>query len=468
MAILGKIRERSIFLIIVIGLALFAFVISGVFDGSSSNSGPDDPIAIINDEEVDFEFFRQLVDQTERSYNYSTIQALNLVWNQFLRNTIFDQEYEKLGIDAGKDQIEQIISSNQSIVQDTRFLNEAGFFDFGIFTDFISQLRLENPSAYQTWKNQEKSIISLAKQNIYFNLIKASSGLTNEESREIYHFKNDNINIKFVKIPFELIPDSLVKVSDSEIRKYINNNSELYERDETRNIQYVLFDDKATESDITDIRLNLESLIDERISYNNVSKLTDTIPGLKSTSNIREFIEDNSDLLFDSIYKPKGNLNNDYAEILFGLSEGDVFGPYRDKEYFKISKLIDFKKNASIRASHILVSYDGATRSQLESPRSKKEARSIANKLYRLARKNPNNFDQLANENSDGSTKNKGGDLGFFNEGQMAQEFFNFCNKSRVGRIGLVETEFGFHIIKVTDKDDLVLIADVSKKNCLF
>ena len=96
MAILGKIRERSIFLIIVIGLALFAFVISGVFDGSSSNSGPDDPIAIINDEEVDFEFFRQLVDQTERSYNYSTIQALNLVWNQFLRNTIFDQEYEKL------------------------------------------------------------------------------------------------------------------------------------------------------------------------------------------------------------------------------------------------------------------------------------------------------------------------------------------------------------------------------------
>ncbi len=358
MAILGKIREKSIFLIIVIGLALFAFVISGVFDGSSSNSGPDDPIAIINDEEVDFEFFRQLVDQTERSYNYSTIQALNLVWNQFLRNTIFEQEYEKLGIDAGKDQIEQIISSNQSIVQDTRFLNEAGFFDFGIFTDFISQLRLENPSAYQTWKNQEKGIISLAKQNIYFNLIKASSGLTNEESREIYHFKNDNINIKFVKIPFELIPDSLVKVSDSEIRKYINNNSELYERDETRNIQYVLFDDKATESDITDIRLNLESLIDERISYNNVSKLTDTIPGLKSTSNIREFIEDNSDLLFDSIYKPKGNLNNDYAEILFGLSKGDVFGPYRDKEYFKISKLIDFKKNVSIRASHILISYE--------------------------------------------------------------------------------------------------------------
>jgi len=464
MAILGKIRERSIFLIIVIGLALFAFVISGVFDGSSSNSGPDDPIGIINDEELDFEFFRQLVDQTERSSNYSPIQSLNLVWNQIIRNTVFDQEYKKLGIDAGKDQIEQIISSNPSIVQDSRFLNEAGFFDFGIFTDFISQLRIENPSAYQTWKNQEESIISLAKENIYFNLIKASSGLTNEEAREIYHFQNDNINIKFVNIPFEIIPDSLVKVSDSEIRKYVNDNSKIYESDETRNIQYVLFDDKATESDITDIRLQLESLIDERILYNNVSKLTDTLAGLKSTIKIREFIEDNSDLLFDSIYKPKGNLNNEYSEILFGLAKGEVFGPYRDKEYLKISKLIDFKNNASIRASHILISYDGATRSQLKSPRTKKEAKSIANKVYRLARRDPNNFVQLAKEKSDSPSKNIGGDLGFFQEGQMAQEFYNFCNKSKVGRIGLVETEFGFHIIKVTDKDNLALFADVSKK----
>ena len=136
MAILGKIRERSIFLIIVIGLALFAFVISGVFDGSSSNSGPDDPIGIINDEELDLELFRQLVEQTERSSNYSSMQSLNLVWNQLLRNTIFDQEYEKLGIDAGKDQIEQIISSNPSIVQDSRFLNEAGFFDFSFCNAF--------------------------------------------------------------------------------------------------------------------------------------------------------------------------------------------------------------------------------------------------------------------------------------------------------------------------------------------
>ena len=57
-----------------------------------------------------------------------------------------------------------------------------------------------------------------------------------------------------------------------------------------------------------------------------------------------------------------------------------------------------------------------------------------------------------------------GGDLGFFQQGMMTDKFFDFCNRSRVGKIGLVETEFGFHIIKVTDKEDVVLIADVTKE----
>src|SRR6056300_1394115 len=163
MAVLGKIRQRSIFLILVIWMALFAFVISGVFDGNSSNAGPTDPIGIINDDEVEVALFRQLVEQTERSYNYSTLQSVNLVWNQALRNTIFDQQFEKLGIDAGKDQLEQIISSDEAVINNPSFQNEAGFFDFGIFTDYISQLKSSNPTAYENWKLQEQSIIGIAK-----------------------------------------------------------------------------------------------------------------------------------------------------------------------------------------------------------------------------------------------------------------------------------------------------------------
>jgi peptidyl-prolyl cis-trans isomerase D len=462
MAILGKIRQRSIFLILVIGMALFAFVISGVFDGSSSNTGPTAPIAVINDDEVELNYFRQLVEQTERTYNYTTLQSVNLVWNQAIRNSIFEQQFKKLGIDAGRDQLEQIISSDDNVINNPNFQNQAGFFDFGIFTNYISQLKTENPTAYENWKYQEQSIIGVAKQRIYLDLIKASSGMTEAEAKSNYHLENDNVNIKYVQIPFDIIPDSLVQVSDAEIKKYIKDNEIDYKRDETRNIQYVAFDEDPTEDDLSAIRLKLDGLKTERIAYNDVSKLTDTLEGFKETQNVADFIDQYSEISFDSVYRPRGEYNNEYADILFGLETGEVFGPYRDGNTFKISRMLDRKKNASLRASHILIAYQGATRTANDITRSKEDAKKEANRVYRLARRSSANFEELVEEYSDGPSKIRGGDLGFFQEGQMATEFFNFVNDNRVGRVGLVETEFGFHIIEVTDKDDLALIADVA------
>ena len=461
MAVLGKIRQRSIFLILVIGMALFAFVISGVFGSNSANAGPNDPVAIINDDEVDINFFRQMVEQTERTYNYSTLQSVNLVWNQALRNTIFDQQFEALGIDAGKDQLEQIISSDESVLSNPSFQNEAGFFDFGVFTDYIAQMKIESPASYENWKIQEQSIIGVAKQRIYLDLIKSSSGITEAEAIADYHAQNDNINIQYVQIPFDVIPDSLVSVTDAEVKSYIKEHQADFKREASRNIQYVSFSETPTEDDLSTIRLRLDALKTERIAYNDVSKLTDTIEGFKSTKNIADFVDQYSEVPFDSVYRARGQFNNEYADILFQLDKGDVFGPYRDGKNFKISKLIDVKKNASLRASHILLAYEGATRAGANVSRTKAEAKAEANKVYRLARRASSDFEALAREYSDGPTKNRGGDLGFFREGEMAQEFFNFTNKNRVGKVGLVETEFGFHIIKVTDKDDLALIADV-------
>ena len=462
MAVLGKIRQRSIFLILVIGMALFAFVISGVFGNNNNAAGPDEPLAIINDEEVEVLPFRQMVEQTERNYNYSTLQSVDLVWNQSLRNTILEQEFKKLGIDAGKEQLEQIISSNDSFVNDPRFQNESGFFDFGIFTDFIAQLRLENPTAYDSWKFQEENLIGVAKQNIYFDLIKSSTFLTEVEAKATYHLENDNISVKYVRIPFGVIEDSLISITDREITAYINDHKDLYKRKASRGIQFVLFEEQATADDEEDIRLRLETLKDQRIAYNDVSKLTDTLEGLKTTKNITEFVATYSDVSFDSIYRPKGGLANEYAEILFGLKKGDVFGPYKDGTKFKISRFIDRKNDANIRASHILIAYQGASRAAENITLSKEQAKKEANRLLRETRRKSDQFALLARENSNGPTASRGGDLGFFQEGVMAPEFFEFCDKSNIGQVGVVETEFGFHVIKVTDKEDLALIADFS------
>ena len=463
MAVLGQIRQRSVFLILVIGMALFAFVISGVFDGNSADVSPSDPIAVVNDEEIELTFYRQLVENTERNYNISTMQAVNSVWDQLVRATIFRQEFERLGIDAGKQQIEMILMQNQTIVQDPRFQNETGFFDFGVFTDYIKQMRVENPQAYDNWKLQEENIVGMAKENIYYDLIKSSTGFTELEGKNAYHIQNDKVNLKFVRMPYEEVPDSLFNISDADINQYINKTKENYETEMSRSVRYVIFDEVASEADENQIRVDLEKLKNQRIEYNDVSKLTDTIEGLATTENITDFIEQYSETAFDSIYKTKGILASEYADILFGLNPGDVFGPYKDSNQLKISRFLDRKKGGAIKASHILVAFVGATRANPDITRSNEEAKKLAQDLYRKARRNPDDFAQLASENSDGPSKTQGGDLGFFQEGMMTDKFFDFCDRSRVGKIGLVETEFGFHVIKVTDKEDVVLTADVAK-----
>ena len=464
MAVLGQIRQRSVFLILVIGLALFAFVISGVFDGNSSGSSPSDPVAVVNDEEIELTYYRQLVENAERNYNFSTMQAVNTVWDQLVRGIIFRQEFERLGIDAGKQQIEMILTQDERILQDSRFQNETGFFDFGIFTDYINQLRVENPQAYNSWKIQEENIVGLAKENIYYDLIKSSNGFTELEGKNAYHSENDKVNIKFVRLPFEEVPDSIFEISDADIKKYINHRKDDYEIDMSRSVHYVVFPEEASEADENEIRANLEKLKGQRVEYNDVSKLTDTIEGLATTNNITDFVQQNSETPFDSIYKTKGNLANEYADIIFGLNPGDVFGPYKDGNELKISRFLDRKKGGAIRASHILIAFEGASRANPNVTRTREDADKFAQQLYLKARRNPDDFSKFASENSDGPSKSRGGDLGFFQEGTMTEKFFDFCNQSKKGRIGIVETEFGFHIIKVTDKEDVVLTADVTKE----
>ena len=165
-----------------------------------------------------------------------------------------------------------------------------------------------------------------------------------------------------------------------------------------------------------------------------MSKLTDTILGFKNTNNLTYFIDRYSEESFDSLYIDKGRLPSEYAEIIFNLSKGEVFGPYKDINSLKISKLLDRKTNGNIRASHILISYKGADRAQADVTRTKEEARSLANDLLRQVRRDSDRIGALALKYSDGPSRNTAGDLGFFQEGGMDEKFFAFANKNRVGQ----------------------------------
>ena len=347
MAILGQIRKRSIFLIIVIGMALFAFVISGVFT-SNGGFGGNQPIGEINGEEIDYEMFSLMVEQAQSAYGLNTINAVNLAWNQGIKNQALIQELEKLGIDAGKDQLEQIISSDESMVMNPIFQNEIGLFEFDKFSSYIIQLKSTNPTMYNQWRLQEQNIISLAKQKIYFDLIKSSVTYTNVESNIQYHLENDKVNIEYLRIPYDVIPDSTLQIRDSEISSFLKKNRDSYEKKESREIEYVYIPDVASSIDENNIRTNLEQLRDGFSQMNQVTNSVEEILGFKDVKDYSEYIEIYSDVSWDSIYQTKQELSGDFSDILFGLKKGEVFGPYKDGNTFKISRMIEKKRDGNL------------------------------------------------------------------------------------------------------------------------
>mgnify|MGYP001360246241 CR=1 FL=1 len=347
MAVLGQIRKRSIFLIIVIGMALFAFVISGVFT-SNGGFGSNKPIGEINGEEINYETFNMMVEQAQNAYGLNILNAVNLAWDQGIKNQALLQELDKLGIDAGKDQLEQIISSDQSIVLNPLFQNEIGLFDFNKFSSYISQLKSSNPTLYDQWRFQELNIISLAKQKIYFDLIRSSVIYTDVESNIQYHLENDKVNIEYLRIPYDEIPDSIIQIKDSEIFSYLKNNRDSYEKGEFRKVDYVFIPDAASSIDENNLRTGLEQLRDGFSQLNPVSNTIEDIIGFKDVKDYSEFIEIYSDVRWDSIFKTKQEISGDFSDILFGLRKGEVFGPYRDGNTFKISRMIDKKRDGNL------------------------------------------------------------------------------------------------------------------------
>ena len=127
MAVLGKIRQRSALIIVVIGLAMFAFLLPELLkNGFSINSNN---VGSINGKDVLFEEFRMKVDNIEKSGQATGIQAVNRVWDIEVNLALITEEFEKLGIRVGESHILNGLKTDQSIGQNQMFQNEAGEFD---------------------------------------------------------------------------------------------------------------------------------------------------------------------------------------------------------------------------------------------------------------------------------------------------------------------------------------------------
>ena len=466
MAVLEKIRSKTVFLIAIIGLALFAFIISDfIGKGRFSNHTPNE-IGSVNGEEVPIDAFRQQVENATRQANgqVSSIEAAKYVWEQNVQQILLNQQIEKLGLSVEKDQILAILAKTP-LAQNPQFVNEYGVFDANKFTNYLATLKNTNPQAYAQWKMQEDAIIEDAKQRMYFSLIRAGLGVTNAEAEMEYHQEKDLADISYVALQYSSIDDKSVKVTDSEIQDYIKKHEKQFKQEAYRNIQYIVVSEKPSQTDIETEKESLLKLLQPEVVFNNKTNKNDTIAGFAKTKNIKDFVDRHSDVPYDSTFVNKDNLRSSYTDTLFNLPVGKVFGPYEEDGSLKLSRMIAKQPGGAVKASHILIAYAGSQAATPNTTRTKEEAKAKAEELLAQAKAAGADFAQLARENSEEpGAVYSAGDLGFFSKGAMVKPFEEFAFNNAVGTIGLVETDFGFHVVKVTDKAEAVNIATISRK----
>jgi peptidylprolyl isomerase/peptidyl-prolyl cis-trans isomerase D len=451
MAILSKIRERSMFLIIIIGLALFAFVLDPSTLGDFFSSSKVNEIGQVNGEAISTQEFAEAVDQYKQNSRseVSEMQAANAVWDNILRKKIYKNQLEDAGITVGEQDVWSEILKVPSVQDNPQFQNEAGLFDELKFKQFLADTKENNQSLWSAWSNYMGQIKENTETNTYNSLVTAGLGASLKEGEMEYVIENTKLSGDFVYVSYASIADSLVSIKRSEVAAYIKANENEFKAVSTRDISYVKFDIKATAEDEEAIKQKVGSLIGDASDRN-----SEVIVGFKNATDDKVFLVDNgSDLNLDEDYKFNASISQAVANDIFSGNKGDVFGPYKDQGYFKISKIRAVTKMPdSVRASHILIPFLGSQRGTAEVSRTKAQAEELADSILRVVKRSDSKFASLAKSlSSDTGSAAKGGDLDWFNYARMTPAFRDYAFTNSKGAVGVVETPFGYHVIRIDD-----------------
>ncbi len=460
MAILNKIRQRSLFLILIIAMALFSFVLADLFkntDGFSNKS--QNVIATINGEDIDRDNFMTQVEAAQRQFGGSltNTQAMNRVWDQEVNKAVMSTQYDALGITVEREQMRDLLKLSLSSFEE--FKNEDGIYDENKLNEFIANLKEISPESsilggspinYQAWTNYENTIAVNGRQQTYFSMVKAGIIGTLAEAEFDYKLENDKVDIKFVQVPFSSIPDSIVTVSKSDISNYINRNKSKYEVEASRGLYFVQFSEAPSLEDETSIQNNLTALLEDGEEYNESSKTNEIVVGFKNTTDDEGFLAANSALKLYDDYVFKNVLPVAVADSIYNLEKGGVYGPYKDGNMYKISKVIDIKQIPdSVKVRHILIPFVGALSTDVTVTKTEDEAKKTADSILSVLKRNRSKFTSLLDFSFDKVSNEQDGEIEFSYNSGMAPEFKTFSFDNKKGAIDVVKTDFGYHIIEI-------------------
>ncbi|MEW6135359.1 MAG: peptidylprolyl isomerase [Bacteroidota bacterium] len=447
MAILGDIRKKSGLAVIFVGVAITAFVLGDI--GKSTWRTPT-AVGVVGDEEISFQDFEKKVEQNIQ-YTKMSSQKENLTseeifsirqntWNQVLNEMIMTKAYKDNGLVIAADELTDLIQGpnpHKYIVQNFRN-PETNQLDRERLIQFFQNLDKLEPDV----QKQVQDLIEAVKEerlNAKYNaMIGKAFYMPKALVQKDYQLKNIKASFDYVAQSFTTVPDSLVKVTDKDLKEFYEKNKKSYEQEETRDIDYVIFDVNPSEED-------------RKAAEQEINKL---YADMAVATNIINFVNFNSEDKYDSSWKKQGNLPVQIDSLMFNSAVNTMAGPWIDNNTYYIARLLDVQSRPdSLKASHILIAYKNAYGASQKTTRSKEAAKKTADSLASIIKANKNKLAEIAASISDDpSAKTNNGDLGWFADGQMVPSFNEAVRKGNVGDVTVVESPFGYHVIHVTGK----------------
>jgi peptidyl-prolyl cis-trans isomerase D len=451
MSIIQTIREKgAVIVIALIAISLIGFILMDSMSSGRSIFGNNNTstLGVVNGEKIDLNTFNDKVKEVQQQYpdagSSQNNQIMESVWNQMVAERVVDDQFEKLGITFTPDEMSSIMFSNDA----PQALKQA-------FTDKqTGQYDIEQAKQWwaQTKKNkneeQRNAIISQVIDPMrlnslytkYTSLIAASMYQPKWLTKEMTQEKNQFANISYVAVPYSVISDSSLKVTDNDIQNYLDNHKAKYQQEAGRIISYVSFSAAANAQDSARILQSLKELK----------------PEFAADSNAKFFLGRNSSVVpfFDG-YIPKSKLQVPNKDSIIDLPNGCVFGPYEDGKNFVLAKKIDTKiMPDSIECRHILL---GTVDPQTQQPiMDDSTAHRIADSIA-TAIKGGANFDSLeVKYSTDQAAKQQNGvmtfDLMTIESENFSKEFADFLLNDKGETKKVVKTQFGWHYIEILDK----------------
>jgi peptidyl-prolyl cis-trans isomerase D len=445
MALIGTLRNKmGTWVVVFVFVAISAFILGDIFSGNSSilNWGRN-TVGEIAGRDVSYDEFQSVIREREANYMLQLGRepgerempaVRQQAWDLLIARHAIQSEFAKVGIEVTDDELVDMISGtnlDQGIKQ--AFTNpETGEFDRTRLGTYINQLKTMPPNsdARVRWEIFQRDLKPGRERIKYENLLIKSNFITTAEAEREYHVQTDVAETRYLFVPFYAVSDSAVKVTEDDLKAYYNKNIERYKTEESRDIKYISIPVEASSDDSIAVR----------------DELTRFATDLRTTQDDSTFASANSEG-----QDPYSKYTPSTLPVFVSpdsVIEGKVFGPFLDGNSYKVVKISKIFKDTvySARAKHILIKWNDTSEA------SKKEARDKAQNILKDL-KGGADFGSKAREFGTDGTASRGGDLGWFSSGQMVKPFETAVfGATKPGLLNnLVETEYGYHIIEVTN-----------------